>query len=479
MASVLAKLRDLEVRTRPEHPDLTAALATRWDELPEHVKTRNQMLGRRTAGCEGTHGVFPRCDLACTPCYHAKEANRVRVDGEHTVREIDSQMAMLRELRGPGQYAQLIGGEVTLLEPDDHAAALQTMIDHGRKPMSMSHGDFDYDYLEALALDPTTGRPRFKHLSFAGHFDSMMFGRRGIKAPPDEASLNPHRRAFCEMFQRLEREHGVTHYLAHNMTVTPGNIGEVAQVIRDCRDMGFRMFSFQPAAFIGNTNRWKHDYREFSTDEVWRQVEAGAGGRLHWNAFQIGDPRCNRTAYGAYCGDRYARAARRGRPARRAGARRLHRQRSAGWTSRRRLLVAAPRARARAPSEGIEERARLGAAVRRARRRGARAGARPPARDHLRDARLHGRRQGEARLGAAPARRDVGRARDPRDPGAPAGLLLRDGAPRVRRAGARLRPALGARPAGEPAPHRGAAAGGAPDGERDPIGWDLPSSQRR
>ena len=305
MASVLEKLRDLEVRTRPEHPDLTAALATRWDELPEHVKTPNQMLGRRTAGCEGTHGVFPRCDLACTPCYHSKDANRVRVDGEHTVREIDAQMGLLRELRGPGQYAQLIGGEVTLLEPDDHAAALQTMIDHGRKPMSMSHGDFDYDYLEALALDPASGRPRFEHLSFAGHFDSMMFGRRGIKAPPDEAALNPHRRAFCEMFQRLEAEHGVTHYLAHNMTVTPGNIGEVAQVILDCRDMGFRMFSFQPAAFIGNTNRWKHDYREFSTDEVWRQVEAGAGGRLHWNALQIGDPRCNRTAYGAYCGDRY------------------------------------------------------------------------------------------------------------------------------------------------------------------------------
>ena len=49
--------------------------------------------------------------------------------------------------------------------------------------MSMSHGDFDYDYLEALVLDPATGRPRFGHLSFAGHFDSMMYGRRGIKAP--------------------------------------------------------------------------------------------------------------------------------------------------------------------------------------------------------------------------------------------------------------------------------------------------------
>jgi len=107
------------------------------------------------------------------------------------------------------------------------------------------------------------------------------------------------------MFARLEAEHGVTSYLAHNMTVTPANMDQVPQVIRDCRDMGFRMFSFQPAAFIGNTNRWKHDYREFSTDEVWRLVEEGAGARLHWGAFQIGDSRCNRTAYGAYVGDRY------------------------------------------------------------------------------------------------------------------------------------------------------------------------------
>jgi len=93
IASVLARLRELEVATRPEHPDLTAALARRWEELPAHVKTRNQMLGRRTAGCEGTHGVFPRCNLACTPCYHSREANRVRTDGEHTVHEVERQMA--------------------------------------------------------------------------------------------------------------------------------------------------------------------------------------------------------------------------------------------------------------------------------------------------------------------------------------------------------------------------------------------------
>lgn len=295
-----ARLKALELATRPEHPDLTAALARRWEELPAHVKTPAQMLGRRTAGCEGTHGVFPRCDLACTPCYHSREANRVRTDGPHTVSEVDRQMAYLRAKRGPGQHAQLIGGEVTLLDAEDHAAALNVMLAHGRKPMSMSHGDFDYDYLARLA--EASG---LRHLSFAGHFDSTMFGRRGIKRVRTEAELTPYRARFVAMFERLEREHGVTSYLAHNMTVTPRNLGEVAQVTRDCRDLGFRMFSFQPGAFVGNQSRWKDDYRAFSGDEVWTEVEAGAGGRLHFNALQIGDVRCNRTAYGGYVGDRY------------------------------------------------------------------------------------------------------------------------------------------------------------------------------
>jgi hypothetical protein len=305
MGRLTTRLRELEVKTRPEHPDLEAALAARWAELPAHVKSPNQMLGKRMTGCEGTHGVFPRCNLACTPCYHAKEANRVRIDGDHTEREVDRQMALLRHVRGPGQHAQLIGGEVTLLGAEDHARALNAMLRHGRKPMSMTHGDFDYEYLQQLALDPVSGRPRFPHLAFAGHFDSLMFGRRGIKRAQTEAELHPFRARFCAMFQRLEREHGVTHYLAHNMTVTPRNLDEIPDVIRACRTMGFRMLSFQPAAYIGNAARWKESYRQFSTDEVWRRIEAGAGARLHFNAEQVGDVRCNRTAHGLYAGERY------------------------------------------------------------------------------------------------------------------------------------------------------------------------------
>src|SRR5690349_12815762 len=134
VAALRERLRALELATRPVHPETEAALRRRWDELPDHVKHEGQCLGRRTAGCEGTHGVFPRCNLACTPCYHSRDANRVRVDGRHTLAQVRAQMALLRRVRGPRAHAQLIGGEVTLLDPDDHAAALQIMRAHGREP---------------------------------------------------------------------------------------------------------------------------------------------------------------------------------------------------------------------------------------------------------------------------------------------------------------------------------------------------------
>jgi len=304
IARALRAARSLAVATRPQHPDTTAALQRRWRELPDHVRTPAQMMGRRVVGCEGTHGVFPRCNLACTPCYHSREANRVRTDGAHTVTELDRQMGYLRAVRGTGQHAQLIGGEVTLLGPEDHAAALQTMVAHGRKPMSMTHGDFDYEYLEALALGPD-GKRRFDFLRFAGHFDSLMLGRRGSPRPRTEAALHPYRRQFVEHFERLQREHGVRYDLAHNMTVTARNLDEVAEVVREGLKMGFGMLSFQPAAYVGNPKRWRDDFHAVDIDAVWREIERGAGTRLPWRHLQMGDERCNRTAYGVLAAGRW------------------------------------------------------------------------------------------------------------------------------------------------------------------------------
>ena len=301
---LIDKLRRLERATRPLDPELQRALDRRWRGLPESAKTPGQVLGRHAVGCEGTHGVFPKCNFTCTPCYHSADANRVRVDGEHAQVEVAAQMALFRQERGPYAHAQLIGGEVSLLPPEDHAAALATMRSAGREPMSMTHGDFDYEYLRRVAVGPR-GKRRFARLSFAAHFDMLMRGRRGLPRPSSEAELNPYRREFVEMFRRLRREHRVRYFLAHNMTVTPANLGQVAQVIRDCHGMGYGMFSFQPAAFVGDERRWREDYDQVTSDAVWAEIEKGAGSKLDFGVVQHGDERCNRVAHGFYVGDRW------------------------------------------------------------------------------------------------------------------------------------------------------------------------------
>ena len=293
-----------EQRTRPVEQVSADAAARRWAELPEHVKTPGQLVGRRSTGCEGTHGVFPACDFACKPCYHSRDANRVRVDGDHTVATVTDQMAFLRKQRGPAAYAQLIGGEVSLLAPEDHAVALEAMRRHGRVPMSMTHGDFGLDYLRRVVLHPDGSR-RFRHVSFAAHIDSTMYGRRGAEKPSSEAELHEHRAEFCAMFDRLRREHGVRSYLAHNMTVTPQNLDQIADVVHRSKGQGWRMFSFQPAAYVGNDSRWTEGFRSVTDDDVWHAIETGVGRSLPYQALQFGDTRCNRTTWGFFAGERY------------------------------------------------------------------------------------------------------------------------------------------------------------------------------
>lgn len=52
------RLQDLERATRPVNPEFKGALARRWQDLPQVVRTPGQVLGRHGVGCEGTHGVF-------------------------------------------------------------------------------------------------------------------------------------------------------------------------------------------------------------------------------------------------------------------------------------------------------------------------------------------------------------------------------------------------------------------------------------
>ncbi len=305
MNRLRAYLRSWNALTRPVHPRTRSALDERWAALPESARTPAQTIGRHAVGCEGTHGVFPKCNLTCSPCYHSADANKVRIDGEHTLREVAAQLEYLDSRRGPRAHAQLIGGEVSLLAPEVHAAALTIMREHGREPMSFTHGDFDYEYLRAVVLDDHGAR-RFGRVSYAAHFDKLMRGRRGIPRPRSEAELHPYRRQFKDMFVTLKREHGVSSYLAHNMTVTPDNVDEVPGVVDAVVGMGgYSMVSFQPAAFVGDERRWRGDYREVDIDAVWERIERAMGQRIRYEAIQFGDPRCNRTALGFMVGDRW------------------------------------------------------------------------------------------------------------------------------------------------------------------------------
>ena len=110
MGKLANRVRRFEMDTRPVDPDTSRALQERWDAMPATSRVPGQIIGRKSAGCEATHGVFPKCNFSCKPCYHSADANKVRIDGPHTLKQIDRQMAYLRQRRGNGQFAQLIGG---------------------------------------------------------------------------------------------------------------------------------------------------------------------------------------------------------------------------------------------------------------------------------------------------------------------------------------------------------------------------------
>lgn len=93
-----------------------------------------------------------------------------------------------------------------------------------------------------------------------------MLGRRGILRPRSEA----------------ER-----HDLAHNMTVTPWGLGGVAEVVQACLRMGYGMQSFQPAAHVGNRERWREDFHRVSLDSSGVRSSAARapgcrGGTCRW-----------------------------------------------------------------------------------------------------------------------------------------------------------------------------------------------------
>ena len=75
------------------------------------------------------------------------------------------------------------------------------------------------------------------------------------------------------------------------MTVTPANVGQVADVVREVGLMGFGMLSFQPAAYVGDDRRWHEEYRGRR-----RRAGRGVGARSNAGPAPGWTTGCSRTA---------------------------------------------------------------------------------------------------------------------------------------------------------------------------------------
>jgi hypothetical protein len=97
---------------QPVSPERRRVNAVRFLDLPDSLKTPEQIIGFAHHSCGATHGLLESCDFACTSCYLGEEANAAEPLSRE---EVFQQLDQLREFLGPQGKAQITAGEVTLL----------------------------------------------------------------------------------------------------------------------------------------------------------------------------------------------------------------------------------------------------------------------------------------------------------------------------------------------------------------------------
>lgn len=283
----------------PVDREARQTLAEIWDGIAPEFRTEEQMFGRHEEGCGATIGVMPRCDFACRGCYLAAEANRIPALDLEAVK---AQIRLLRERLGPSGNMQLTDGEVTLRPVEEITALLRYAREVGLIPMLMTHGDSfrrNPGLLERLMVEG-----RLEEVSI--HIDTTQRGRRGTayKHAAREADLMPLRDEFAEIVRTARRTTGLSLRVATTVTVTPQNIGEVADIvgwIQANADV-FRMVGFMPVADVGRT---EEGIGRIDVDSLWREIAKGLSierensNRLQENQWWMGHPGCSRFVIGA------------------------------------------------------------------------------------------------------------------------------------------------------------------------------------
>lgn len=280
----------------PVEPETRWLLRRKWQQLPQPLRTPQQLYGRYDEGCGATVGVMPRCDFSCRGCYLGEEANSVR---PQSTEEIKAQMRTLREYLGQWGNLQLTDGEVTLRDDEELVELLQYAQQIELLPMLMTHGDTFRrrpDLLYRLVVEGG-----LREVSF--HIDTTQRGRQGttFRRATSERDLHPLREEFANLVRCVRKETDCHLRVASTITVSQQNLDDVSDIVHwflGNTDV-FRLVSFLPMAQVGRTVEGLAGGVDL--ESLWQQIGQGLSSDIEdVNDAQwwMGHPACNRILTG-------------------------------------------------------------------------------------------------------------------------------------------------------------------------------------
>ena len=117
--------------------DQRPLLDAKWQELPEGLRSPQQLAGVGAVACGATHSLVERCNFSCTSCYLSEFANDTT---PAPFEEAKSQLDALRQYLGYGGKVQITSGEVTLLPVEQLGRIIAYALGIGLDPMVMTNG---------------------------------------------------------------------------------------------------------------------------------------------------------------------------------------------------------------------------------------------------------------------------------------------------------------------------------------------------
>ncbi len=221
--------------------------------------------------------VTQRCNLDCSLCYLSENSEAVK---DVPLKEVFRRIDLIFSHYGRHTDVQVTGGDPTLRDRDELLAVVARISSLVMRPTLMTNGiRASRSLLSALAAHGL--------VDVVFHVDTTQ-QRKGFTT---ERELNRIRTEYLGRTRRL----GLS--VMFNTTVHDGNFHEIPELVRFFRAHAgaIRTASFQLQAAAGRGVR-RGRGAGISPESVWRQIEAGAGTSLNFEASRIGHPGCNRYA---------------------------------------------------------------------------------------------------------------------------------------------------------------------------------------